>query len=563
MKNFFWKYLKMAKIDFDQDGIGHFIADNFLKVPSYQRSFAWEVSHVQDLFDDIKNSYPEDYFIGTVVVTVTDSDYLEIVDGQQRLATINIFFAVIRDLLKKKKDDVKSKHIETEYLWKESLRDEDKKQKLVLNNMDNEFYLKRIIENSEKPDSTKESHHRLLQAYDYIKSFIDNKYENEKLDGIFDLVEFIEKKIKIIIVKVSDDVNAFTIFETLNDRGLALSQTDLIKNYLFNKADNRIDEAQEKWARSTGAVEAAENEEEILQYIRYYWSSKNGLVRERELFKDVKNKIKNKNHTITFVSNLERNTEIYLSLLNPNHLLWKDYPQDCSTYIGELKELGLTQNRPLLLAILERLSDKNEVRKALRLIISWSIRNLITGVIGTGTLEKEFSNQAKLINDGKTKDAKGLLKSIQHLIPTDEQFKKVFEIATVTKAYIARYYLRKIEQSYRTTNELTPLANPEKVSLEHILPENPTNLMEDWSEFNENTHKTYFRRLGNLTLLDTKMNNDVKSGSFVPKKETYRQSEIVITKKLSNLDTWSSKEIEQRQKEFAGKAVKIWGLDIR
>ena len=126
--------------------------------------------------------------------------------------------------------------------------------------MDNEFYLKKIIENKTVPDPTKESHVRLLKAYDYIKSFVNNKYDNEKLNGIFDLVEFIEKKIKIIIVKVSDEVNAFTIFETLNDRGLALSQTDLIKNYFFNKSDNRIEEAQEKWARSTGAVEAAEND---------------------------------------------------------------------------------------------------------------------------------------------------------------------------------------------------------------------------------------------------------------------------------------------------------------
>jgi uncharacterized protein with ParB-like and HNH nuclease domain len=203
----------MAKIDFDQDGVGHFIADNFLKVPPYQRSFAWETSHVQDLFEDIKNSYPEDYFIGTVVVTGTDKgDYLEIVDGQQRLATINIFFAVIRDLLKKEDNSIKkSKHIETEYLWKESLRDEDKQQKLVLNNMDNEFYLKRIIENNTEPIPTKESHNRLLKAYEYITSFVNNKYANEKLNGIFDLVEFIEKKIKIIIVKVSDDINAFTI----------------------------------------------------------------------------------------------------------------------------------------------------------------------------------------------------------------------------------------------------------------------------------------------------------------------------------------------------------------
>ena len=208
----------MAKIDFDQDGVGHFIADNFLKVPSYQRSFAWEISHVQDLFEDIKNSHHEDYFIGTIVVTVTDKgDYLEIVDGQQRLATINIFFAVIRDLLKREKNDTKSKHVETEYLWKESLRDEDKKQKLVLNNMDNEFYLRRVIENKTKPEPNKESHNRILEAYNYIKDFVNNKYENEKLDGIFDLVDFIEKKVKIIIPIIYFDGNTILILHLYPD----------------------------------------------------------------------------------------------------------------------------------------------------------------------------------------------------------------------------------------------------------------------------------------------------------------------------------------------------------
>ncbi|MEJ5361064.1 MAG: DUF262 domain-containing HNH endonuclease family protein [Spirochaetota bacterium] len=548
----------MAEIKFKQDGIGHFIADNFLRVPVYQRSFAWETSNVQDLFEDIKNSYPEDYFIGTIVVT-DKGEYLEIVDGQQRLATINIFFAAVRDLFREIKNFDKSKHIETGYLLKESLRDEDKKQKLILNNMDNEFYLKKIINGENDIEPSKESHKRILDAYNYIKSLVKNKYDNEGINGIYDFVEFIEKNLKIIIVIVSDDVNAFTIFETLNDRGLVLSQTDLIKNYLFGKSDDRFGEVQERWARFTGAIEASENEEEILQFIRNYWSSKNGLTREKELFKDIKNKIRNKHHTITFISNLERNTEIYLAILNPTHPLWKDYPSNCATFIGELKELGLIQNRPLLLAILEKLSGE-EVEKSLKLIVSWSVRNLITGVIGKGTLEKQFSDLAKQINDGQITDTIGLKGSAQNLIPTDDQFKKAFEIASVSKSYIARYYLRKLEESYRTTSELSPIQNPEKVNLEHILPENPSNLREDWPDFDTNSHRTYYRRIGNLTLLDKKMNSEIRDGKFYNKKEIYKNSEIVITKILSSCVEWTPQSIEERQNEFAEKAVKIWEI---
>ena len=549
----------MPSIDFEKDTIGHVIADNFLKVPLYQRSFAWELSHVEDLFNDIKDSYRDDYFLGTIVVT-DKRNYLEIVDGQQRIAVLSLFFVVIRDFLKKNNND-KAKYIENEYILKEALRDEDKNPKLTLNNIDNSFYLKRFIQNNQNEVAARESHHRLLDAYKFIEAFVNNIYERDNFDGIFNYVDFIQKSLQIIIVKVSDDVNAFTIFETLNDRGLVLSQADLIKNYLFNKSEDRLPEAQDKWARITGAIEAAENEEEILQYLRYYWSSQNGLIREKEIFKDIKDKIRNKNQAITLLDNLERSTELYLALLNPNHPLWKDYPPGCATYISELKELGLIQNRPLLLAVLNRFKhDKDDVEKALKLISSWSVRNLITGRTGAGTLEREFSNQAKMICDGKISNANDLKNSISFLIPTDEQFKKAFEIVTVSKANIARYYLRKLEESYRPTKEVSPSNQPEKLNLEHILPENPSNFKNDWPTFNEDTHRACYKRLGNCTLIDTKMNSEIRDGSFICKKRIYQLSDIQITKRLCAFDNWDIKKIEQRQKEFAEKALEIWNI---
>jgi len=548
----------MANIDFEKDTIGHFIADNFLRVPLYQRSFAWELSHVQDLFNDIKDSNFEDYFLGTLVVT-DKGDYLETVDGQQRIATISLFLIAVRDVLRTNYND-KAKYIEHEYILKEALRDEDKKPKLSLNNIDNSFYFERFVQSNQNLEAEKESHRRLLNAYESAKSIVNNIYERDNLNGIFNYIEFIQNNLQIIVVKVSDDVNAFTIFETLNDRGLVLSQTDLIKNYLFNKSDDRLTEAQEKWARITGAIEASENEEEILQFLRYYWSSQNGLIREKEIFKDIKCKIRNKKGAIALLDTLERNTDLYLALLNPDHQLWKDYPATCTTYISELKELGLTQNRPLLLAVLDRFKSVNDVDKALKLINSWSVRNLITGATGAGTLEKEFSNQAKLINDGRINNAIDLKNSISHLIPTDEQFSNAFQIITVSKANIARYYLRKLEESYRATNEMIPSRLPERVNLEHILPENPTNLKDDWPTFNEDTHRAYYKRLGNCTLIDTKMNSEIRDGNFISKKRMYQKSDIQITKRLCMSDNWDIEKIKQRQKEFAEKALEIWNI---
>ncbi len=551
----------LTKISFQSDGIGHFLSDNFLKVPLYQRSFAWEIENIKELFDDIANSYPDEYFIGTIVVT-DKGDYLEIVDGQQRLVTISLFFIAVRDFLKEIKEKEKAIAIEGEFILKQSYRDEDKKQRLTLNDVDNEFYVRNLVM-SEDVAPSRASHERLKKAYKFLREYVSNKHKSENIGGLLDLVDFIKDKLVIIIVTVSDDVNAFTVFETLNDRGLILSQTDLIKNYLFNRAGDRIQEAKDKWTRFTGAIESGAGEEEILNYIRYYWSSKYGLTREKELYKNIKGKIKNKNQAVTLLSNLEKNSETYLAILNPHHTFWDNFPNECRVYMGELLELRLTQNRPLLIALFDIWkNEKEEVKKALKIIVSWSVRNLIIGAIGSGTLEKKFSEIAKLISNGEITTVRELLDHTKDVIPTDEQFQKSFEIASVSKSYLARYYLRKLEQAYRSTSELKPIEDPEKLNLEHVLPVHPSNLQRDWPYFNEDLHKTYYRRIGNLTLLDKKMNSMIKNGSFNEKKKIYKQSEILITQKLAEYTKWSDYEIDSRQKDFAKKAVEIWNVKI-
>jgi len=335
---------------------------------------------------------------------------------------------------------------------------------------------------------------------------------------------------------------------------------ELSQNFLFNKAGNRLSEAQEKWTRFTGAIEAAASEEEILQYIRYHWSSKYGLTREKELFDAIKRKTNNSNLVITYLAELESDVNSYLALLNPNHSFWNSFTNASPLYLKNLIDLQLYQNRPLLLSILKRFS-KGDVEKALKLVVSWSVRNLIVGVIGSGTIEKEFSFQAKLINEGKIKTAQELKHSVINIIPTDENFKRQFKIATVSKNYIARFYLSEIEKTYHKTSEQETSKDPEKVNLEHILPEKP-DLEKDWNNFTEEEHKTYFKRIGNLSLLDKDLNSNQKNSSFIEKKKFFKSSEILISKSLSKMKKWDKKEIENRQEEFAEKAIEIWSLKI-
>lgn len=552
----------LNEIKFEISGIGKFISDSTIVVPFYQRAYAWEEKNVEELLQDIDQAQPHDYFIGSIVINQTKEEGVwEVVDGQQRLATIIIIYSAIRDFLKKNSDTKGADEFERDYICKIDKRSKEPIPRLKLSDDDNDYFLSKIIKNTEKKEQ-KESHKRINEAYQFAYKFIENKIklDNNKHDYIFNLDDFIKDKVIIIIVKVPDESNAFTIFETLNDRGLALSQADLIKNHLFKQAGGRLKEAQNCWSGMSGAIEAAQDEEEIIKYIRYFWSSRNGLTRDKVLFLEIKNNTNNPNLSLTFLNELKSATNKYLALLNSNHDFWNDHTKTTKEYIETLNGLGLYQNRPLLLAILNQF-DKKETEKAFKLTLSWSVRNLITGSIPGGTLEREFSNQAKKINHGEIKNSKDLFNSAKKLIPTDAQFKEAFSIATVSKNNLAQYYLIEIEKSYSPTTGKIVTKNFDIVNLEHILPQVITE-KKDWPEFDEETHKFSYKKIGNLTLLNTKINSDLKSGSFINKKEEYKKSEIIITKNLADIVVWSVDAIKKRQIAFAEKAVEIWNLKI-
>lgn len=552
----------LNEIKFEISGIGKFIADQIIAVPIYQRAYAWEVKNVVELLHDIDQSQPHDYFIGSIVVNQTkDEGIWEVVDGQQRIATITILFASMRDFLRANDDQKGADKIERDYICDIDIRTKEPVPKLRLGNDDNDYFISKIVKKV-AINELKESHHRIKKAYEVAYKFISDKVklDGNKHDYVFNLNDFIKEKVKIIIVRVPDESNAFTVFETLNDRGLALSQADLIKNHLFNKAGARIKEAQNYWSEMSGAIEAAQDEEEIIKYIRYFWSSRNGLTREKDLFQEIRNKITNSNLSVSFLNDLKSSTSKYLALLNQNHSFWDDYTKTTKAYVENFNDLGLYQNRPLLLAVLNQF-DPEETEKAFKLILSWSVRNLITGSIPGGTLEREFSNQARKINNGEVKDTKGLLNSAKHLIPTDSQFKEAFSIATVTKNTLAQYYLIELEKEYSRNEEKSVVKNFDNVNLEHILPQTIIQAS-DWLNFNEDTQKSYYKRIGNLTLLKTKLNSDLKSNSFKIKKQEYRESEIKITKDLYNINDWTPETIKNRQIDFAEKALEIWNLDI-
>jgi hypothetical protein len=143
---------------------------------------------------------------------------------------------------------------------------------------------------------------------------------------------------------------------------------------------------------------------------------------------------------------------------------------------------------------------------------------------------------------------------MQGTVPADNQFESDFAVATVSKSYLARYYLQSLERQARgaADPELVPNPNEEQVNLEHVLPRVPSSA---WAAFDLETAKALCKRLGNMALLRAKLNVEGGNDGFAQKKAIYAASDFQLTKMISECALWGPAEVEQRQKHLARLAV--------
>ena len=247
-----------SEIGFAQLGLGSVLKQNQLTVPANQREYAWEVKEVTTLFRDIAREISEgqrSYFCGTIVTIPRPNSILEVVDGQQRLATTAIFLSAIRDYLKPLEEEL-AKSIDDDFLSVFVRATRARVPRLQLNLDDNDFFRARL--GGSTPAPSKPSHHLLHSAFTeaakYVRTIVAGHGRGEHGNVLNRWVDFIETKSFVILLRVPDASNAYRMFETLNDRGKRVSQSDLVKNYLFGQAGERLIEVQQKWSLMRGAL---------------------------------------------------------------------------------------------------------------------------------------------------------------------------------------------------------------------------------------------------------------------------------------------------------------------
>ena len=553
--------------EFKPGAIGSVLAHRKLAVPIYQRSYSWKREQISDYWDDLYNAFrsrDQEYFIGNLVLSKEGSEDASeaIIDGQQRLATTSLLLAAIRDEHEMRDKKEAADQVHKSFISTYDLKLEEHTPRLLLNSTDRDFFRSLVVGRGQekKPEPTEESHRSILLAHELLREEVSDLARSagdEWYERLYGLQKFVEERLRVVVVEVPTEADAFLIFETLNDRGADLTVADLLKNYLFRRAGDDLESVREAWISALVALEMSAENETFTEFIRHLWSSKYGATREKMLFRGIKERIASRQNAVDFGAEIRRSSQHYAAILNSGHDYWRDLGDHAKANIETIERMKLVRVRPLLLALMQHFRGP-ELRSALRSIVAWSVRGRIVGRVEGRKAEKTYCDAAVAVRNGDVQTVSELLSHLQPIIPADDEFKAAFETSSVATSIIARDYLHTLERVKRGDDEpeLVSNKNAEEVNLEHIMPKNPK--PGDWDQFSPEEQKVWVHRLGNMALLKKGENDRIGNKPWSVKKPILEKSALLLTSRAGNNGEWRKEEIESAQKHMAELALRAW-----
>jgi hypothetical protein len=518
---------------------------------------------VEDFWGDMERAILDnrEHFLGNIVLSAEGGEGTQsIVDGQQRIVTTTILLAALRDHFRKSGDE-KAAEAVGRYVGQHDVETFSDLPRVRMNPDDNPYYFAKIVE-GKTVTPTKESHELMEGAYKFfvdklLKVQVDNPSTWKKQLGNYN--KFLGKQARVVVVQSPTDADAFTVFETLNDRGADLTISDLLKNLLFSRAKVEIDVVQQYWIEARTIIDELKPRTDMMTFLRHFWSSRHGATRERDLYNEIKRTVNTQAEALSFAKALREDAALYRALLSPSDEKWKSFSQTSKVALQTFDRFNLEQIRPMLLAIHRHFPEK-EAEKSIKSVLSWSVRGLVGGVIGGGKAEAYFCDAAIAIRNGSTKSVSELMDNLKDLIPNDAQFREAMERYRTTNNVFARYLLYCIERKLGNQKEpeLLPNENVDEVNLEHVLPQKAKQV--DWPNFQPETVSIYAYRLGNMTLLQKGPNGKIGNKPWAVKHPVLSQSNFKLNTIFKAASGWDQQAIEARQMHFSGLAPAVWPL---
>ncbi|WP_295199530.1 DUF262 domain-containing HNH endonuclease family protein [uncultured Chryseobacterium sp.] len=579
------------------------------QIPSYQRRYAWKYNQQAALFKDIDMLMPNDGHLFGMLILHTGlyhggTNTVHVVDGQQRLTTISILLFALRNKFKEIKKDFEVSQI-SQLLFCGNFQ-EEKIPKIILGELDNEDYLCLLKSNTDKIKNK-----RILEAYQTFQNFINESF-NEK--GETWLNEYLNKFIytaKIIRLDVQQAQDAYKLFETINNRGLKLSSTDILKNFILGHAakisEKKLEKAKDLWSDLITALDGIPTDDFFRQYVTSVYTRKitiNKLIEDfkKHYFKNVKDVEKLGEYRYNYgaesseeIFDEDNEDDIEIDLIEEENIpdikredleqylenivkaakcyskIWYQTFND-KKLNEKVKNLIAVKSFPSYIYLMHYLqvdSDKKEKYKIIDMITTIMLRRHICA---RRTSENDDIFAKLLRIDFGSKDyLHNVKKQLLEDCPEDDEFLIRFPEHEFKQMVLdrARYVLCQIEY-HRTgnTGELS-INNSADVHIEHIIPQkiNTKKSKEefgDWEKYLGDKakihHKQRVHRIGNLTLISGNLNITASNNPFIKKKKSYRESNISITNILANQNDFKFPHLDKRGNDFAEIAKQIWKI---
>lgn len=536
---------------FGHDQLGHLLADYLLEVPRFQRSYAWDVGNVEEYLSDLATSRAKDvdYFMGTVVFARPDKEggRRQIVDGQQRLATTALLFIAIRDRLRSLGRDRQADEVEKRFLRGYVLAMDDVVERLILSPADLSHY-QALLDNTVGPIASSD---KILQAYEACARHLERLTPAASDYGaLIRLSQQLETRVQVLVAEATDLPEAYVIFETLNDRGADLTTADLLKNYLFSTSKDYFRFVEERWTQLEANFERPED---LVKFIRHDFVSRHGSVSARKLYRSIQGEVGGKpSKAKAYVSCLVRAQELYLALRDPEHSYWSDVTVDVRDALYAYRRFGLEASIPLLLATFENWDTKDAAR-LLNKVAAWSVRGLFAGRLGGGVADDAYGDTARAVSSGQARNQPDVRGRLDRLMPTDEEFCTAFASYGDISTSRAKYLLAMLEKAddRRQNRAEKPVEwYSRSITVEHIMPISQSAA--------SNGNSAVIHTLGNLALLEKKLNRAAGSKPFAEKRSVYKESSFELTKRLALKRTWRARSVALRTRELAELACRAW-----
>lgn len=545
------------------------------QIPRFQRDYSWTDEEWEDLWVDILGTIQEDgesaHYMGYLVLQSKDEKSFDVIDGQQRLTTLSLIaLSVLKNLNrlveegknaeqnKQRLEQIRNTYIG--YLDPVTLLT---RSKLTLNRNNDSYFQTYLVPLGHLPvRGFRASEHSLRKAFEWfekrVRDYIKKRGGDEGV-ALASLVETMSDRLFFTVISVTDELNAYKVFETLNARGVKLSSTDLLKNYLFsvlhkqNEHLNEMKALEDRWESMVSRL----GSESFPDFLRSHWNSRKNFARQSDLFKTIRGKVTDRAAVFELLRDMEEDMDTYLALTNPEASHWN---AALKSYAQQLRMFRVRQPFSLIMAAHRALPEAH-FATVLRACTMIAFRYNVIGNLPTNEQERTYYAAAQKLNQGVSSSSIQVLESLQEIYPKDDAFKAIFSEKNIRTTdsrnnRVVRYILCELERQHSgQDNDF----ESDTFNVEHVLPQNPET---GWEQFTDEDVETMVYRIGNMALLAKGANKDIGNAAYTIKRPILQASGFGLTQKLGeeNAD-WTPDRIAARQKLLAKLATAVWRID--